>query len=56
MIRFLLGALLVNGAALAAFVLLRHRVARWPQPGLWWLGAALLAILLTLRLAEATLL
>ncbi len=56
MIRFALGAILINGAILAAFVFGRHQLARFRLPGLWRLGGMLLAILLTLGLAEVTLL
>ncbi len=53
--RFVLGALVINGSLVGAFLLFRHRVAGWPLPGLWWLAAALAATLLTLFLAERTL-
>lgn len=51
MIRFVLLALIVNAAALGGLVLARHRLARWPMPGLWWLGALTLAIVITLQAA-----
>ena len=55
MTAFLFGALLLNGGLLLAFAALGRRVAAWPLPGLWWLGAGWLVIELTLLLAEATL-
>ncbi|WP_238944295.1 hypothetical protein [Allofranklinella schreckenbergeri] len=53
MIAFLLSALLINAAALAALALARHRLARWPMPGLWWLLGITLATVLTLQSARA---
>ncbi|MDY0072438.1 MAG: hypothetical protein RBR77_07290 [Thauera sp.] len=52
MILFLLGALVLNGGALAGLYLLRHRIARLPDPGLWWLAVLTLAILLTFESAR----
>jgi hypothetical protein len=51
MTRFLLVAFLINAAALAGLALGRHRLARLPMPGLWWLGVLGIAIVLTLQAA-----
>ncbi|GAB4405061.1 MAG: hypothetical protein OHK0048_24780 [Rhodoferax sp.] len=55
MLRFVLGALVINLLPLLAFGLWRHRVARWPLPGLWWLSLGVAALVATLQLARVTL-
>ncbi len=55
MIAFLSGAVLINLLPLVLFHLYRHQVARWPMPGLWWLGVLALTLVATLLLAGATL-
>ncbi len=49
MMLFLLGAAILNLGALTLLYLLRHRIARLPGPGLWWLAVLTLAILLSLE-------
>lgn len=51
MIRFILVAIIVNVTTLGGLMLARHRLARLPMPGLWWLGALTLAIVVTLQAA-----
>lgn len=53
MIRFALFALLINLVPVLLFATLRHRVARLPQPGAWWLGAVAATVVATLSVAEA---
>ena len=55
MLQFLFFAMLITGTPGVLFVLFRHQVARWPLPGLWWLGLGTLSIVLTLLLAKHTL-
>ncbi len=55
MIYFLFLAALLNLTPLLLFAAFRHRVARWPQPGLWWMGVVALTLVGTLLIAQGTL-
>lgn len=55
MIKFLLLALVLNVGMLTGLFVGRHRVARMPMPGLWWLCGLSLAVVLTLQLARVSL-
>lgn|GEM_PF-3202068 len=55
MIRFVLGALLINVGALALLYFGRGIMSRMALPSLWRLGSILLAIVMTLALAKVTL-
>jgi hypothetical protein len=55
MLRFIVFAILITCAPAMLFAAFRHQVARWPLPGLWWLGLGTLSLVLTLALAKHSL-
>lgn len=52
MITFLSIALGLNLVTVALLFAGRHRIARLPAPGVWWLAAVTLATVLTLHAAR----